>query len=105
MNWRDAALNHAKAIAPKESCGLVVNYDGIEVYWECRNIAEIDDCFVIHPADWAEAEDTGVIIAVIHSHGSNSPEPSDMDIKSCKRSKLPWYILSTDKGEWRSCFP
>lgn len=105
MNWRDSALNHAKAIAPKESCGLVVNYDGVEVYWECRNIAEIDDCFVIHPADWAEAEDTGVIIAVIHSHGINSPEPSDMDIKSCKRSKLPWYILSTDKGEWRSCFP
>ncbi len=105
MNWRDAALNHAKAIAPKESCGLVVNYDGVEVYWECRNIAEIDDCFVILPADWAEAEETGIIIAVIHSHGSNSPEPSDMDIKSCKRSKLPWYILSTDKGEWRSCFP
>jgi len=105
VNWRDSALNHAKAIAPKESCGLVVNYDGVEVYWECRNIAEIDDCFVIHPADWAEAEDTGVIIAVIHSHGSNSPEPSDMDIKSCKRSKLPWYILSTDKCEWRSCFP
>lgn len=105
MSWRDAALNHAEAEAPNESCGLVVNWDGVEIYWECRNIAETDDCFAIHPADWAEAEDTGVITAIIHSHVNNSPEPSDMDIKACKRSKLPWYIISIDKGEWRSCFP
>ena len=105
MSWRDAALNHAKAVAPNESCGLVVNYEGVEVYWKCRNIADESDCFAIHPADWAEAEDTGVIIAVIHSHANNLPEPSDMDRQICERSQLTWHIVNPADASSNYCEP
>ena len=103
MNWQYAALDHAQAAAPNESCGLVVDCDGIEVYWDCRNIADGLDCFVIDPTDWADAEDTGVIMAVVHSHPGKSPEPSSMDIAACNRSRLPWYIVNPTDGSWSKC--
>ena len=103
MTWRDAAIDHAKLMAPKESCGLVVNCDGIKVYWNCSNIADGLDCFVIDPMDWADAEDTGVIMAVVHSHPGQSPEPSSMDIAACNRSQLPWYIVNPTDGTWGKC--
>ena len=105
MNWQYAALDHAQAAAPNESCGLVVDCDGIEVYWDCRNIADGLGCFIIDPIDWADAEDTGVIMAVVHSHPGQSPEPSSMDIAACNRSRLPWYIVNPANGAWRKCLP
>jgi proteasome lid subunit RPN8/RPN11 len=105
MIWQYSALIYAKAAAPKESCGLVVNYNDIELYWNCNNIADGLDCFVIDPADWADAEDTGVIMAIVHSHPGQSPEPSIMDRQSCERSQLPWHIVNPVDGKWSQCLP
>ena len=58
-NWEEQALLHAKETLPDESCGLVIDKDGIEEYFPCRNIAiEGANSFTIDPEDWAKAEET-----------------------------------------------
>tara|TARA_R100000329_G_scaffold46167_1_gene43312 strand:+ start:376 stop:519 length:144 start_codon:yes stop_codon:yes gene_type:complete len=37
MNWKEAALAHAKDQDPDESCGLLLNIRGKERYYPCRN--------------------------------------------------------------------
>ena len=43
MNWKLAALNHAKEQDPKESCGLVINLKGKQKYFPCRNLSMNDN--------------------------------------------------------------
>jgi proteasome lid subunit RPN8/RPN11 len=61
--------------------------------------------FIIHPADWAKAEDQADIIAIVHSHPNQSPEPSAMDRQFCERSQLPWHIVNPADGSWNYCEP
>ena len=39
MNWKEAALAHAKDQDPKECCGLLLNIRGKERYHPCRNLS------------------------------------------------------------------
>jgi proteasome lid subunit RPN8/RPN11 len=105
MTWRKAAINHAKLMAPNESCGLLIDDAGDTVYCACRNIAEDTGHFIIHPGDWAEVEDKADIIAIVHSHPNQSPEPSAMDRQFCERTKLPWHIVNPANGNWCKCLP
>ncbi len=92
---RAAAISHALAAYPKESCGLVIIHDGVEEYYACRNIALTkSEHFVLSPEDYADAEDRGEITAVVHSHPDASPKPSEADRVSCERSGLPWFIYA-----------
>ncbi len=98
----DAINAHALAVFPRESCGLVVVNDDGERYAPCRNIAATAmEHFKIDPQDYADAEDTGRISVVVHSHPNVLPKPSMGDRVSCENSKLPWYIVSVyqDAGE------
>lgn len=92
-------LAHARAEYPHESCGLFV-WDGTckAAYRPCRNIASEGE-FEIHPVDWAESEDHGRIIGVVHSHPSGRVAPSTEDKAGCLRSQLPWWIV-TPEGDW-----
>tara|TARA_B100001939_G_scaffold334768_1_gene336121 strand:+ start:5650 stop:6000 length:351 start_codon:yes stop_codon:yes gene_type:complete len=106
MIWRERALKHAIAEMPNESCGLVIREDGVERYWPCRNISsEPEKTFVLDPEDWVKAEDMAEVIAVVHSHPTGAPDPSDADIQACNASWLPWEIVSPETGEWASCKP
>jgi proteasome lid subunit RPN8/RPN11 len=105
MTWRDIAFQHARQALPHEACGLLVSVDGIEQYWPCNNIASNQDEFIIDPCDWALAEDQGDVTAVIHSHTKPPLAPSAVDIESCKRSSLPWYIVDAMTGDWCECCP
>lgn len=105
MNWRDAALNHARREAPRESCGLLVRVDGAEIYWACANLADDEEYFVLDPDDYVRAEESGEVLAVIHSHPQPTPEPSEFDHQACVESGLPWHIVSSETGEWCSCDP
>lgn len=84
---------HAAQTYPNECCGLIV--DG--AYWPCRNVSKVPgEEFVIHPEDWASAEDSGRIEAICHSHPDGPSAPSRFDQREIEKSKLPWLILGTD---------
>lgn len=94
------AYEHARREYPRESCGLVVNVQGKERYFACRNIAERAEDFILDPEDYAKAEDLGDIMAVVHSHPDVSANPSQADRVSCEASGLPWLIVAYPVGLW-----
>lgn len=87
-------FEQAEAEYPKECCGLIVGKKNKPRYVPCRNISEHEGAFAIHPEDWANAEDTGPIIKIIHSHCNELPNPSQADLVGCEKSGLPWVIVS-----------
>lgn len=84
-----AIRDHAAECYPNESCGLVVEVESALAYWPCRNISPKPlDTFIMHPGDFADAEDTGKIVAMVHSHPDAQPYPSDHDRMICNQTKL-----------------
>lgn len=92
---KEAFIEHGLAEFPKEACGLIVIRKGKEVYVPCRNAATTpNEHFMIAGEDYANAEDSGDIIAVAHTHPNAPAQPSEADRASCEEHGLPWYILS-----------
>jgi proteasome lid subunit RPN8/RPN11 len=104
MNWKEQAVIHADKEAPNESCGLLAIIKGKESYWPCKNLSESpDEFFVIDPDNWADCEDEGELIGIIHSHAYGSALPSEADKASCEHLGLPFYIYSVEHKDWH-CF-
>lgn len=95
--------DHAKAEYPRESCGLIVIRKGKERYWPCRNLSTETDPvkvnFHMHHEDSVAAEESGDVVAVVHSHPNGSPLPSQADLVACEASELPWVIIGWPTGE------
>ncbi len=89
-----AVQQHAAQCAPRECCGLIVG----GAYVPCRNIAGEAAHFALHPADFAAAEDSGLVQAVVHSHVFVPPMPSPADVAACNASGLPWLIVNHPTG-------
>ena len=101
MNWKVAALAHAKDQDPKESCGLLLNIKGKERYFPCRNLSmTAHQCFILDPEDYVKADNTGDIIAVIHSHPVTPPVASQSDKVACEQSGLVWHIVNPKTESW-----
>ena len=101
MNWKEAALIHAKDQDPNESCGLLLNIRGKERYHPCRNLsAQSDEYFILDPEDYIKGSNLGTITAIIHSHPDTPPVPSQADKMSCEHTKLPWYIVNPKTETW-----
>ena len=101
MSWQDDALVHAKDQDPKESVGLLLNVRGKERYYPCQNLAITShQHFILNPEDYVKADNLGEITAVVHSHPTSNPEPSQADKVSCEQSKLPWHIVNPKTEQW-----
>ena len=101
-----AALEHSQAEFPRESCGLVAVVKGRKKYFPCRNLAETpDEHFVMDPIDYADAEEKGEVVAVIHSHPTMNPKPSEADLVACEKTGVPWHIINPLTEEWGYCEP
>ncbi len=106
MTWRDDALAAAKLADPKEACGLLVCLKGKPYYWACTNLAvNPTDQFILDPKDYVAAEDSGEILAIVHSHPITGCEPSQADLVSCEKSGLPWHIVDPRQELWHSFEP
>lgn len=107
-----AIRDHAAACAPRECCGLAVVRKGKLRYVPCRNLlAEVllkpgeARSFAIDPADYAVAEDLGAIVAIVHSHVNEPPQPSMADKVGIEASGLPWLIVNHPVGHWTVTAP
>jgi len=87
-------FKHAEECYPKECCGLIVMIRRRQYYRRCQNITPNQGCFVINPKDYADAEDSGDILKVVHSHCNQNAKPSQADLIGCEKSALPWVIVS-----------
>lgn len=95
---KKAAIDHAIAEYPHESCGLLVIINGVETYVPCKNKAITkSEHFVLSAEDYANAEEQGVVVAVVHSHPDASCRPSEADRVSCEGTGMIWYIFSVSK--------
>ena len=102
MSWKESFKKYAKKQAPEEACGLLAIIDGKETFWPCKNLAEGKlEFFVIDPDDWAECEDTGQVIGVVHSHPKGESTPSELDVKACEQLGFPYFIYSLLDDDWQ----
>ena len=100
-HWKEKALIHAKEQDPRESCGLLLNIKGKEVYYPCKNLAIVNHQeFILDPKDYLKGSNKGEIIAVVHSHPLTPARPSQADLISCEHSNKPWYIINPRTEEW-----
>lgn len=94
-----AIQDHAVEDAPAESCGVVISEGGTEVYVRCRNLNGNGEEFKLSAEDWADAEERGEILAIVHSHPDESAEPSELDLLTCEEEGVPWIIVSVRDGK------
>jgi proteasome lid subunit RPN8/RPN11 len=94
----DAIRAHAVADYPREACGLVAVVKGRERYIPCRNMATTaSEHFILHPEDYANADEQGELVAVVHSHPDVPARPSEADKVACEASGLSWLIVAVTK--------
>lgn len=96
----EAMYAHAREKAPEECCGLLIRVGRKLAYLPAANSAlnPLQD-FRIDPEAWADAEDQGKVVAVVHSHPGQSARLSTADRTSMEASALPWVIIEVRQGE------
>jgi proteasome lid subunit RPN8/RPN11 len=105
---RAALVEHARAEAPNEACGLIALRDSVaERYLPGTNRLLSPYRFELVPNDPKDffLEDEGYELAVFHSHPETAPRPSRTDIENIGLWEgRPYVILGLASGElaaWR----
>jgi proteasome lid subunit RPN8/RPN11 len=103
-DWQ-AIIDHARADAPDEACGLLAGSPGdidVTAVYPCRNAAPPDRAPVIyelHPLDHLkadrDAESKGLeIIGVYHSHTKTDAHPSPTDVAQAPDPSWHYVLVS-----------
>jgi proteasome lid subunit RPN8/RPN11 len=102
---RDQQIEHARAEAPNEACGLLAFRDGVaERYLPGENELASPYRFKLKPGDPGDffLEDEGYEVAVFHSHPTDSAMPSRTDLANIGLwERQPYFILALPTGELR----
>ena len=101
------AIAHAKQEAPNECCGLFLKTDSGYEYFKCENVSHEFKAtsFIINPFDFADGEDKGEVVGIVHSHPQNVLEFSEEDIVSCNSIQIPFYLVCPDLDKMISIEP
>ena len=94
-------VEHARAEAPNEACGLVLVRDGRAARYERgRNAAASPYRFELEvdPDLWF-LEDEGYELAVVHSHVSAPPRPSRTDVENVGLWQGRPYLIYSVAGD------
>ncbi len=89
-----AALKHAEACQPLESCGVVANGEFVPV----ANKATRYDTFVMDMHAYCALAREHDIEAIVHSHVYALPTASDADRAMCEATGKPWLIVAWPLG-------
>lgn len=100
---------HAERDYPREACGFVVANGRKEQYIPCENLSTKPwERFHMSREAWADAEDVGKILALVHSHPDEDAALTEGDMAACEVSRVPWVVISVREGvagEIRSAAP
>jgi proteasome lid subunit RPN8/RPN11 len=91
-----AALAHAEACQPLESCGVVSGGEFVPI----ENRATQFDTFVMDMLAYLRIANDKGVDAVVHSHVYGPPLPSDADRAMCEVTAKPWLIVSWPLGTY-----
>jgi proteasome lid subunit RPN8/RPN11 len=101
---RNFIVTHARACYPNECCGLIIAKGNKQEAICGRNISDAPrHHFMLHPHDYASAEDAGEILAIYHSHCGQSPEPTKGDKTTAEKNDLPLITVGLTRkpdGDW-----
>lgn len=79
---------------PQESCGVLIRIgEGLE-YISCLNKYPSINNFILDPLDYANAEDRGEVVAIVHSHVTQGTKLSNVDIACMRKDTIPWIVYS-----------
>ncbi|OAH25734.1 C40 family peptidase [Serratia marcescens] len=99
-------LAHAQAVAPAESCGLVVRTEQGVRYFPAENRAACRaQHFIFTPEDYIQASRQGEVVAVVHSHPDGEPFLSTADREHQVNSGLPWWLVCEGRIHRFRCVP
>lgn len=91
---RHAAEQYALEHYPRECVGLVVGINSRQRFVPCTNSSPSNEHFILSAEQYAQAEEMGQILGVIHSHINILPKPSEADLVACEASGVPWHIVA-----------
>jgi [CysO sulfur-carrier protein]-S-L-cysteine hydrolase len=107
---RDAIVDHARAEAPNEACGIVIGDrpaadGGLPLRWApLRNQLASPYRYAIDPDDLLrltiETDDADQVFwAIVHSHVASPARPSPTDLRESHYPDSLYLLVSLDPGE------
>jgi proteasome lid subunit RPN8/RPN11 len=89
---------HAMACHPEEAVGLIIECNKLHSYMPCKNVADDPKAdATVSRGDMIDANEKGIIAAVIHSHVNNKLYPSGMDMKAQLAMGIPFGLSTATK--------
>ena len=100
---KQAMIDHAKSIAPIESCGYLSGKDSVEKFYPMTNIDQSPEHFTFDPKEQfsvlKEARKEGQsLLAVYHSHPASPARLSQEDIRLFNDPNTVYIIVSLMPG-------